>query len=352
MKDQKNKRSDFYAKFVFDFIFMVFNIIIASAVIIGAAFYLGFRLNLFYFRGPLGTLFILLLTSILVGTAVCSFFGFRTLRPIKELSLATKKIAEGDFKVKIEEIPIRDNDSELNELIRNFNEMAARLSEVETLRSDFIADVSHEFKTPLATIQGYVTLLEDDSLTVEERKKYQKIIFDATSKLTNLTTNILNLSKLENDKVTLHYHEFDLGEQIRESIIMLQSMWESKNIEFDLTLDNLIINSDEELLQNVWQNIISNAIKFSENNSKITIFGIVDNNEIKISIQDEGIGMSKETIQRVFDKFYQGDKSRSKEGNGLGLALTYRIVKLLKGKIAVDSKINEGTTFTVSLPKN
>lgn len=340
-------------KFIWKIILMIFNVMLASSIILGIVMVIFHRLRFLEIGGRLGffgTIISMLLSSILLGTMFGSLFGYRTIKPFKDLSNGMNQIAKGDFKVSVE-IPVSvDDDSELNVLIRNFNIMASKLAEIETLRSDFISNVSHEFKTPLATIQGYVTLLEDDKLSPVERKKYIDIIFDATTKLTNLTSNILKISKIENQEVEVNQIEYNISEQIREVIILLQASWEQKRIEFDIDIPDFNIISDEELLQQVWMNIIANAIKFSYEDSVIKISLKPKNNAVTISITDYGIGMDADTKAHMFDKFYQGDKSHSKSGNGLGLALVHKIIYLCGGLIDVESELGKGTTIDVTLP--
>lgn len=348
-----DKKIPFSGKLIFKIALTIFNVLLASSIILALVLILMTKMQMLIIGGRpgiLGLLIAMFVTSVILGTIFCVIFSYRTIKPFRDLSNASKQISKGDFKVKIDEIPVSDDDSEMNELIKNFNIMAAKLAEIETLRSDFVSNVSHEFKTPLATIQGYVTLLEDDKLTKEERKKYVDIIFDATTKLTNLTSNILKISKLENQEVEITPIEYNLSEQLREVIILLQSSWEQKNIEFDLNLDDIFIISDEELLQQVWMNIISNAIKYSNISSTIKIEVKSTNSKIIVSVLDYGIGMDEETKSHMFDKFYQGDKSHSKQGNGLGLALVQKIVYLCKGQIDVISSLNEGTNVIVTLP--
>ncbi len=340
-------------KFIFKIILMIFNVMLASSIILGIVMIIFSKIGLLVIGGRfgfLGTVVSMLVSSIILGTIIGALFGYRTIKPFKDLSNGMKQIAQGDFKVSVE-IPVdMDDESEVNVLIQNFNIMASKLGEIETLRSDFISNVSHEFKTPLATIQGYVTLLEDEKLSKEERKKYIDIIFDATTKLTNLTSNILKISKLENQEVEINKIEYNISEQLREVIILLEASWEQKQIEFDVDIPDFNIISDEELLQQVWMNIISNAIKFSNENSIIKIELKSTHKDVTISIIDQGIGMDQETKEHMFDKFYQGDKSHSKSGNGLGLALVHKIVLLCGGNIDVDSKLGKGTTINVTLP--
>ena len=333
--------------------YIFFNVLLISGILTAVIFYFltFFKIIIYPGRlGPFGYIVAMLITSLIIGTFFGYFLSERYFRPLKQLSNASKKIASGDFSVSIEELEYKDDDTELNDLIKNFNIMAKQLSKIETLRSDFIANVSHEFKTPLATIQGYVTLLEDDKLTKEERSNYLNIIFDATKKLTNLTSNILKISKLENQEVEICKKEYNVSEQLREVIILLQASWEKKNIEFNLDLPDCMVISDEELLQQVWMNVISNAIKFSNLDGRIDVSLVSRSNYISVVIKDYGSGMDEETLSHVFEKFYQGDKSHSRDGNGLGLSLVKRIVTICHGEIKLDSKLNEGTTVTINLP--
>ena len=333
--------------------YIFFNVLLISGILTAVIFYFltFFKIIIYPGKiGPFGYIVAMLITSLIIGTFFGYFISERYFRPLKQLSNASKKIASGEFSVSIEELEYKDDDTELNDLIKNFNIMAKQLSKIETLRSDFIANVSHEFKTPLATIQGYVTLLEDDKLTKEERSNYLNIIFDATKKLTNLTSNILKISKLENQEVEICKKEYNVSEQLREVIILLQASWEKKNIEFNLDLPDCMVISDEELLQQVWMNILSNAIKFSNNNGVIKVYLSATNDFITVKIIDNGCGMDEETVKYMFDKFYQGDKSHSKEGNGLGLALAKKIVLLAHGEIKAESVLDEGTTMIVKLP--
>lgn len=333
--------------------YIFFNVLLISGILTAVIFYFltFFKIIIYPGKlGPFGYIVAMLITSLIIGTFFGYFLSERYFRPLKQLSNASKKIASGDFSVSIEELEYKDDDTELNDLIKNFNIMAKQLSKIETLRSDFIANVSHEFKTPLATIQGYVTLLEDDKLTKEERSNYLNIIFDATKKLTNLTSNILKISKLENQEVEICKKEYNVSEQLREVIILLQASWEKKNIEFNLDLSDCMVISDEELLQQVWMNVISNAIKFSNLDGRIDVSLVSRSNYISVVIKDYGSGMDEETLSHVFEKFYQGDKSHSRDGNGLGLSLVKRIVTICHGEIKLDSKLNEGTTVTINLP--
>ena len=300
--------------------------------------------------GPIWPIVLMLISSIILGTIIGIVLSRRLFKQFLQLGDGIRQISAGNFDVHIDEIPNADKDSDLNNLMISFNKMTEQLKETELLSSDFISNVSHEFKTPLMTIEGYVTLLDDDTLDKEERKKYIRIISEATHKLSNLTSNILKISKLDNSEIDLNVKEYNLSEQIREIIIMLEGSWEKKNIEFNLTLPDCMIINDEELLEQVWSNVIGNAVKFSNNDSKIDIYLSSTIDKVVVTVRDYGIGMSEETLKRLFDKFYQGDISHSSEGNGLGLTLVHKICELCHGTIDVSSKLDEGSTITITFP--
>ena len=286
--------------------------------------------------------------SVLVGTITSRRIGKRPIHAIEEISQATKDVANGNFSVQLKQsIPIE----EFQEMVTNFNIMTKQLASTEMLRNDFIANVSHEFKTPLAAIEGYSTLLQKKGLSEEKRMEYTARILYNTKRLTTLTGNILLLSKLENQEIGISKEKFCLDEQLREIILFFEDQWSEKNLELDIDLDNVDYIGSKELLAQVWQNILENAIKFTPQDGKIQVLLRAEADNIKIIIADNGVGMDEETRKRVFEKFYQGDSSRTSTGNGLGLALAKRIVDLHNGDISISSKENRGTTFTVVLPK-
>lgn len=294
---------------------------------------------------PIVVLIMLLLISLILG-AVLSVFGAKKItKPIEKLKNATSEIAKGNFDVVVES----DKNPELEELIDNFNKMAKELKNNETLKTDFISNVSHEFKTPLSVISAYSKALRKNDLPPKTRKKYEEVLDSNINKLSTLTSNILMLSKVENQEIVLDKTEFLIDEQIRKSILALEPEWKKKNISFDLMLPTTKYYGNADLISQVWQNIIGNAIKFSNQNSKITISLTSNYQQTTIRISDNGIGMNEETIKHIFDKFYQGDTSHSVEGNGLGLALVSRILKISNGEISVKSAENKGTTFIVTL---
>ena len=284
--------------------------------------------------------------SLVIGTIITSFVSKIILEPVRELMQATKDVAGGDFNVRVSE----KRGLELKILARNFNTMVQELGSIETLRNDFISNVSHEFKTPIASIQGFAKLLQSDEITQEEKKEYTDVIMEETARLTNLSTNILKLSKLDNQKLLLEKNEFNLAEQMRRCILLLEQEWSRKKVEMIIELDEIMYYGNEELLQQVWINLISNAVKFSKEKGMVSISMTNRENSVIVRIEDQGCGMDEETIKHIFDKFYQGDKARNKEGNGLGLALVKKIIDLCKGTITVHSNPEKGSSFQIELP--
>jgi signal transduction histidine kinase len=289
---------------------------------------------------------ITLISYIVIGSFLIALSAKRAVRPIMKLTSATQEVARGNFDVQVDS---KDKD-EIGQLIHNFNRMTKELKSIEYLRKDFISSVSHEFKTPIASIQGFAKLLQNNNLTEEEKREYTQIIIEETARLSRLSSNILNLSRIENQEMLGEKTKFLLDEQIRKTILLLEHEWSVKNIEFDIELDKVQYLGDEELLQQVWINLLNNAIKFSHENGKITVRLYQIGSVVKIKISDTGIGMDEDVQKRIFEKFYQGDKSHFNDGNGLGLAIIKRIVDLCGGRIYVKSCQEKGSTFTVELP--
>ena len=323
-------------------------ILVIVTLIMSAVMFLLFR------RGdiPLGPAgmfpldFMIILGAIL-GTVVAILVIKQIFKPIERLSKGLRRVSTGDFSVRLKE---KSMFAAIREMYGDFNAMAKELAGVETLRSDFVSNVSHEFKTPLAAIEGYATLLQDKNLSSDKAQEYLEKIISNAHKLSILTGNILNLSKLENQNNVPNRKPFDLSEQIRKTILMLESAWEEKNISFDLSLPAIQYSGDAGMLFHVWYNLIGNAIKFSEKNSAICIDLRTAENKVYVTVEDHGCGIDEQTLPHIFEKFYQGDTSHSADGNGLGLALVKRIVILCGGEILVKSEKNKGSEFTVVLP--
>ncbi|MBQ8904259.1 MAG: HAMP domain-containing histidine kinase [Oscillospiraceae bacterium] len=271
-------------------------------------------------------------------------------RPTKRIISAGERITGGDFSVRIESFGDNMAYENFNSIAECFNKMAEELGSVETLRTDFIANVSHELKTPLAVMQNYGTMLGSPDLPDEKRIEYAKGITDNSRRLASLITNILKLNKLENQQIFPVSERFDLSEQLCQSLLQFEEIWEQKGIEIETDIeDSVYINSDSELLGLVWNNLFSNAFKFTESGGTVSVQLTADNDFATVKISDTGCGISAETGAHIFEKFYQGDTSHTMQGNGLGLALVKRVVDIMNGEIAVESKVGMGSTFTVKL---
>ena len=270
-------------------------------------------------------------------------------RPTKIITEATEKIMSGNFSVRIP--PMQSSGMEgFNQIATAINQMAEELSSVETLRTDFIANVSHEMKTPLAVMQNYGTLLQAPDLSDEKRMEYAKGVTDASRRLSEMMTNILKLNRLENQQIFPETTEFDLGEQLCECLLQFENVWEKKNIEIDTDIaEDIKVEADAELLSLVWNNLFSNAFKFTEEGGSVSLSLTATEHHAIIKVKDTGCGMTAEVGAHIFEKFYQGDTSHSIQGNGLGLALVKRVIDILQGEIGVESVVGVGTTFTVKI---
>ncbi len=291
----------------------------------------------------------------LVAGALTLFTRYKIVKtydqPMKELAKAAKKVAHGDFSVYIPPLHTTNRHDYLDQMFLDFNKMVAELGSIETMRTDFIANVSHEIKTPLAAIQNYTQLLRRPGLTKEEQENYISAILSSTRRLSSLVTNILKLNKLESQQIVPHDEPYDLCAQLSECAMSFESVWEEKGIEFEADIeDRATIYGDASLLELVWNNLLSNAFKFTEPGGTVTLYQTSDETHVTVSVSDTGCGISKEAQRHIFDKFYQGDTSHATEGNGLGLALALRVLQLMNATIQVDSLEGQGTTFTVKIP--
>lgn len=274
-------------------------------------------------------------------------------RPVKKILEATDQMIAGDFSVRITNVKLVDPESGFPEIIANFNKMAEELLSVETLRTDFISNVSHELKTPLAVIQNYATILQDEGLSREERAEYIRVIQDSSKNLAGLITNILKLNKLEKQQIYPESRRMNVSEQVCECLIGFESVWEEKGIELETEVeDDVYIQADPEILSLVWNNLFSNAMKFTESGGLVKVKVYAKGNEACVVVSDTGCGMDEATKKHIFDKFYQGDTSHATKGNGLGLALVKRVIDILDGEVIVESEAGKGSTFTVVLPGN
>ena len=287
-----------------------------------------------------------IVSILLITIALMQNISRKIVNPIKKITDATKKVASGDFTIELE----TKRDDEIGELTHNFNKMVKELNSIECLQKDFINNVSHEIKTPISSIQGFAKLLEADDLIKEERKEYAEIIKEESDRLLYLSTNILKLAKLENQERIMNKTKFNIAEQIRRTISVLEQKWKEKNIKFNVSLKEQEFLGEKDLMYQVWMNIIENSIKFSKQDGQIDVKMKTNQDSIIVEIKDYGIGMEEEEAKKIFDIFYQVDKSHTKPGAGLGMTIAKRIVELSDGKIEVKSKLNESTTFIVTLP--
>lgn len=274
-------------------------------------------------------------------------------RPIQKITDAANRMMQGDFSVRIEPERGIFEATKFNPVIDCFNNMAKELSGIETLRTDFIANVSHELKTPLAVIQNYGRMLQQPNLSDEQRMEYAQAIIESSRRLAELISNILKLNKLENQQIFPATTEYDLGEQLCENLLQFESVWEKKEIQVETDLaENVTVTTDKELLSLVWNNLFSNAFKFTQPGGQVYLTLRVEKTQAIVEISDTGCGISPDVGAHIFEKFYQGDPSHATQGNGLGLALVKRVIDILQGQIHVKSTVGKGTTFTVILRRN
>lgn len=277
---------------------------------------------------------------------------FTVKRPAKEIQRVLFQLMNGDFSARINVDSIMDSYNNFGIIAENINLLAKELSGVETLRTDFIANVSHELKTPLAVMQNYATMLQQPDLSDEKRIEYAKAISDTSHRLASLITNILKLNKLENQQIFPSVQKYNLSEQLCECLLQFENVWEKKeiNIEADIS-ENIEILADAELFSLVWNNLLSNAFKFTESGGTVSVSLNADDKFATIKVSDTGCGMTAQVGTHIFEKFYQGDTSHATRGNGLGLALVKRVVDITRSEISVESTLGKGSTFTVKIRK-
>lgn len=297
---------------------------------------------------PISFSVILLMISIMIGTIISIIVGRKILTPITQLIEAYREVAKGNFAVKL---PEENRNGEVKKVFHNFNLMVKELSSIETLRNDFVVNVSHEFKTPIAAIEGYATLLQDKGISAAEHEEYTKMIILSAKQLGALSGNVLNLSKLENQELVVDKGNFRLDEQIRQALLIFEKEWTEKDLALSIELPKVMFYGNQDLLMQVWMNLFGNAIKFSHEQGELEVTLTEEPENIVVTISDTGIGMTENIQRHIFEKFYQGDTSRSSDGNGLGLPLVKRIITLNGGSIHVKSEVGVGSVFTVKLPK-
>lgn len=287
-----------------------------------------------------------LITILLVGIVLFAYVSTIIIKPIKRLSTAMKVVGQGEYNVQVEHAA---ND-EIGLLTKNFNQMTKELNKIETMRQEFIASVSHEIQSPLTSIRGFSAALKDDIVSEDKKIQYLTIIEKESTRLSQLSSNLLKLASLDSEHQTLMLQQYRLDEQIRHVVMALEPQWIKKNIEIDLDLSNVQIEADKDLLEQVWLNLVTNAVKYTSEHGFVKISIHQKNEEIDVEIKDNGIGIAEEDQKYIFESFYKVDKSRTLKGSGLGLAITKKIVRLHEGAIRVESKKEQGSIFTVTLP--
>lgn len=301
-----------------------------------------------YGPNPYFPLFTMLIESLLAGIILTLVVNRLLLSPLVSFIEAINQVATGDFSVRVK---TDYSFPELGELAGHFNKMVQELGSIESLRNDFAANISHEFRTPLAAIEGYTTLLQDHSLSEAERDEYVHIIIDSVRQLSNLSGNILAMSRLEKQEIVTNKTRYCLDEQLRQAILLLEPLWDKKKLDLDINMDTAWYYGNADMLMQVWLNLLHNAIQYTPKNGTISVYLKTETSppSVRVTISDTGIGMDEATMAHIFDKFFRRDKNVS-AGNGLGLPMVKRILELNRGLISVKSRPDEGSSFTVTLP--
>jgi len=334
-------------------IISIFVIITTMYALLGMLMMLAYHGDIFEvedFAGRIGMLTMLVIffiISVIIGLLVFYRFYQIFLRPIDELSTALQEVEKGNYEVAVStDVKVR----ELYRLMTGFNRMTKEISSVELLKKDFISYFSHEFKTPITSIRGFSRQIKERELDPEQQREYIDIIYRESNRLIKMSSNVLTLTKLEHQETLTDRKLFSLDEQLRRTILVLEKQWTEKDLELDLELDEIELNSNEEMVKQIWVNVIGNAINYSRLSGKLKVSCKKDGEFAKIRIRDYGAGMPDKVRERIFEKFYQGDASHGASGNGLGMSIVKRIVDLCGGKIVIKSQLKKGTVVIVYLP--
>ena len=351
MKQEKNRKRVVFLQ-LFCIFFLLIAFVLTSSMVLFLN-YLGQSMGIDFAQSDIQLAAMVTFGNVFMLSLVCTAVDLlrRRLtveRPVKRIIDGAQNVMDGDLSTRI--APLRGVEPGFNVIIDYFNRMVQELSGMETLRTDFIANVSHELKTPLAVIQNYGTMLQQPNLSDEDRRDYARTVTNASQRLASLITNILKLNKLENQQIYPKKEHFDLGEQLCECLLGFENAWEAKKLEIETEIeDGVNVESDPELLSLVWNNLFSNAIKFTEEGGTIGLKLHTENGHAVVEVSDTGCGISPEVGAHIFEKFYQGDTSHATQGNGLGLALVKRVVDIVGGEISVSSELGKGSTFTVRI---
>lgn len=350
--DSRRKKRKSAAFSIFQFIVILFF----SSFVVTVSFFLFFNFTEapteMIQQSAFSTLGNVIFVSLLMWVFYSLYKKMTVDRPVKRIIEGLKKITGGNFSEQIQTYDSPFIEEQYDTIIESINKMSGELAGVETLRTDFISNVSHEMKTPLAVIQNYAALLRSPQLDEADRLEYAQAVSDASKRLAALITNILKLNKLENQQIFPESKPYDLSEQLCECLLEFETQWEKKNIEIETDMDDgIIINADSELMSLVWSNLFSNALKFTDEGGTVTVSAKRKDGAAVVAVSDTGCGIDSETGRHIFDKFYQGDTSHAARGNGLGLALVKRVIDITGSDISVESEVGRGSTFTVKIPE-
>ena len=326
---------------------LFFTLLIIAEIILGIGIALLILNELLPVNIRVHPSILLLAFSAVVGIISASFINNKIFSPVLKISRSMSRVADGDFTVKLE---TESRIKEIQDIYSSFNLMVRELSATEMVGADFVSNVSHEFKTPINAIEGYTTLLQNGDVTPELRAEYIEKIIYSTKRLSDLASNILLFSKIDNQAIDSQKHRYRLDEQIRQAILMLEPKWSEREIDFDVDLDRVDYTCNESLMLHVWSNLIDNAIKFDPPGGYVGIRMVSEGGVITVTIEDNGPGISDEAKGHIFDKFYQSDSSHKDEGSGLGLALVRQILTAVNGTVTVSDRAGGGSVFTVTLP--
>ena len=356
-KDKSNKTEEHKQRFALTllFSFVVFCILVITIIIVNVIVLILEQFDFFSdnrFSLSVVEFIMLLITgaSLAIGTLISVLMGKIPLKPFNTMINGLNRLAKGDYKARIKFGKLIRRHPAMTELTNSFNMLAEELENTELLRSDFVNNFSHEFKTPIVSIAGFAKLLKRGKLTVEQQQEYLNVIEEESLRLADMATNVLNMTKVENQSILSNVSEFNLSEQLRACVLLLERKWSKKSIEFSMDFGEHTIEGDEELLKQIWLNLVDNAVKFSPEGGLVEIGIQTKGENVRVSILNEGPEITPDVQKRIFDKFYQADESHATEGSGIGLAVVKRIVVLHGGNVTVHSE-NHLNLFTVELPK-
>ncbi len=348
-KEERNRRFRLTMFFAMA-LFMVLSITLSIAGgIVYLMYFIGIRLGVEAFT-PFNVIMFMAVLSLCIGFLISLLIGKIQFRPFAKIINQLNRLASGDFSARLNFSKKLESEPMFSELSDSFNKMAEELERTEMLRSDFVNNFSHEFKTPIVSIAGFAKLIKRANLTEEQRREYADIIEKESMRLSYMATNVLNMTKVENQGILSDISRYNLSEQLRSCVLLLEDKWSEKDIGFDMDFGEYYINANEELLRQVWINIIDNAIKFSPRGSTVELDIKDGTDSIIVKVQNYGSEVPHDAQKRIFGKFFQADRSHSSEGNGLGLAIVARITELHSGEVWVESE-NNTTAFYVRLPK-